>query len=90
MLNDEVVGRAAVERGLEVAQPLVHKVAVDAVHDGNLLVNEDVGGVGHAVGHDVLALEEVELVVVHANVKDAVCNLLHGGASLSVVVSHPH
>ena len=76
VVNHQVVGRTAGKRGVEVAQPLPHKVAVDGVHDGNLLAHNDVGVVRHAVLADVvLPLEEVYVVVVHAYVGNVLGNL---------------
>lgn len=76
VVNHQVVGRTAGKRGVEVAQPLPHKVAVDGVHDGNLLTHNDVGVVRHAVLADVvLPLEEIDVVVVHAYVGNALGNL---------------
>ena len=88
MLDDEVVGRAAVEDLLELAEPLVGEIGAHAVHDRDLLVHDDIGVVCHAVGHDVLALEEVELMVVHADVVDAVRDALHGYPPFSSITSH--
>ena len=87
MLDDEVVGRAAAEDLLELAEPLVGEIGAHAVHDRDLLVHDDVGVVCHAVGHDVLALEEVELMVVHADVVDAVRDALHGYPPFSAIPS---
>lgn len=77
VMDNEVVGGAPVERHLEVSKPLVHEVRVHGVHNGNLLLAENnVGVVGHAVFADVvLALEQVDVVVVDADVLDVLGNL---------------
>ena len=72
MCDDQVVRLAALQDGLDVIQPLVGEVLVHGVHDGDLLVDDGIGIVGHAVGYDVLTLEEVHLVVVNADLLDVV------------------
>ena len=75
VLNDQIVGLPAGKGVLDVVQPLVGEVPVNGVHNGNLLVQNDVGVVGHAVGHHILALKQVNLVVVDAHIADIVGNL---------------
>ena len=75
VLDDEVVGLAASERVLQIVQPLMGEMLVHGVHDGHLLVQNNVGVVTHAVGDLVLALEQVHLVIVHAHVQNIACNL---------------
>ena len=71
VMDDQVVGRAAVEHGLEVAEPLVDKTAIDRIGDSDLLAQDNVAVVCHTVlGHIVLALEQVNVVIVNANVAD--------------------
>ena len=65
MLNYKIVGGAAVESGGEVVQPLVGETSVNRVHNGDLLVEDDVGVVRHSVGHVILTLEKVNLAVVY-------------------------
>ena len=81
VLDDQVVGGAAGERGIDVAEPLVDEVSVDGVHHGNLLrAEDDVGVVRHpALSHIVLPLEEVDVVVVYADVLDILGDL-HGSS----------
>ena len=76
VMDDQVVGRAAVEHGLEVAEPLVDKTAIDRIGDSDLLAQDNVAVVCHTVlGHIVLALEQVNVVIVNANVADILGDL---------------
>ena len=75
-MNDQVVGRTGIEHGLEVAEPLVNKTAIDRIGDSNLLAQDNVAVVCHTVlGHIVLALEQVNVVIVDANVADILGDL---------------
>ncbi len=85
VLNDEVVGLPAAERFVEVCEPLIGEVFVNGVEHSDLLVEYDIGIVSHAVGDDVLTLEEVEIVVVDAYVKNVVCYVYHLRIPLSTV-----
>ena len=76
MVNDQVVGRAAVEHGFEVTEPLIDKTTVDRIGDGDLVAQDNVAVVCHTVlGHVVLALEQVNVVIVDANVADILGDL---------------
>ena len=74
VLDHQEIGAAAVKLCSELAQPLLAEVLIHGVHDGNLLVQDDVGIVGHAVGDHILALEQVHLMVVDADVADVIGN----------------
>ena len=76
VMDDQVVGRTPIEHGLEVAEPLVDKASVNRIGDGDLLAQDDVAVVCHTVlGHVVLALEQVNVVIVDANVADILGDL---------------
>ena len=76
MVHNQVVGRAAVEHGLEVAQPLIDEMGVDGIGDSHLVGKNHITVVRHAVlAHVVLALEQIDVVVVDANVADILGNL---------------
>ena len=74
VLHDQIVRLSAAEDGLQIVQPFVGETGVHRVHDGDLLVQNDVGIVGHAVGHRVLTLEQVHLMVVYTDIKNVVGN----------------
>ena len=70
VLHDQVVGRALAQCGGDLGDPLVGKMGIDAVHDGDLVVADQVRVVRHAVGHIVLALKQVNKVVVDADIQN--------------------
>ena len=72
VLDDEVIRLFAVKRFFQLIQPLVREAFVHGVHDRGLVVLHDVGIVSHAVRHDVLTFEEVDLVIVDAGIQDVV------------------
>ena len=76
VMDDQVVGRTAIEHGLEVAEPLVNKTAVDRIGDSDFIAQDNIAVVCHAVlGHVVLALKQVNVVIVDANVADILGDL---------------
>ena len=76
VVDDQVIGRATVEHGLDVAEPLVNKTAVNRIGDGDLFAQDNVAVVCHTVlGHVVLALEQVNVMIVDANVADILGDL---------------
>ena len=85
MLDDQIVGGPALQLRLQVLQPLGGGAAVHGVHDGHLVVQDQVGVVGYAVGDRVLALKEINGGVVHAHIADGVrhMQLNHGSDFLS-------
>ena len=71
--DDEIVGLPARKSVLDVAEPFRDLRLVHGVHDGDLLVHDDIGVVTHALGHDILPFKEVERGVVNADVNDVLC-----------------
>ncbi len=70
VMDDQVVGRPAGERFGQVGLPFLAFAAVGRVEHGDLLVENDIGVIGHALGDDVLALEEVEVEIVDTDELD--------------------
>ena len=70
MVDDQVIGFAAVQRFCQAHLPGLALAGVDGVQDGHLLVEDQVGIVSHALGHDILAFKEIEVEVIDADVFD--------------------
>ena len=68
VLHNKVIGRALAQRSGDLCDPFVGEVGIDGIHDGNLVVADQIGVVGHTVGHVVLALKQVNNVVVDADI----------------------
>ena len=70
VLNDEVVDRRVADLGADVREPGLAEAGVDGIEHECLRVLDKVGIVGHSARHDVLPLEEVYVMIVHADVLD--------------------
>ena len=81
VLHNEVIRLAAVQHLLQIVQPLVGEILIHRVHDGDLLVQDHIRIVGHAVGDHILALKQINLMVVDADVSNIVGNK-HSNLSL--------
>jgi hypothetical protein len=50
------------------------EACIHRVHNGDLLIHNDIGIIRHAVGHYILTLEQVHLMVIDAYIFDIVGN----------------
>ena len=70
VVHDQVV-RLAAAKGLgQVGLPLLFHAHVRSVHNGDPVVKDHIGIVGHSFGYDILALEEIEVEVVDSDILD--------------------
>ena len=74
VLHHQVVRLAAAQGVLNVVQPLMGKAPVYGVHNSDLFVHDGVGIVAHAARDNVLSLEQVDRMVVDADVPDVLCD----------------
>ena len=51
------------------------EIDVNRIHNGNEVVHDDVGIIGHSVGDNVLTFEQVDIMVVDADVENIFCDL---------------
>ena len=70
MVDHQVVGFPAAQGLFQLRQPLLPLPGIDRVHDGHFFVQDEVRIIGHSFGHDILALEQVQVQVVHADILD--------------------
>ena len=75
VLYHKIIGRAISQLALDIVKPLMGKPCVDRVHDRNFCVNDNIRIVRHAVFNDILTLEQVDIMVIHAHISDVFCNL---------------
>ena len=73
VVDDEIVD--LVGRGCDVLQPLVAEARVDRIHHGDFLAFDYIGIVGHAERNLELAFEEIDVVVVDADIENVIGNL---------------
>ena len=72
VLHDEVIGTAAIERSGDVVQPFLGEANVHGVQNGGLFVQNYIRVICHAVGYDVLAFKQVDVVVIDPCVNDII------------------
>ena len=70
VLHDEIVGLAAAQHAGDVFQPCAAKARLHRIQNGDFLIRDDIGIIGHAVRHGVLRFKQVEVVIVHAHIND--------------------
>ena len=68
MMNNEVVRLTPLKRLRNVLEPLIAKVGVYRIHDGDFVARNHVGVVGHPERNDILPLEKVHLMVVYTDI----------------------
>ena len=76
VIDDDVVNLAAIEQVFERLEEALLDRTVDGVEEHDLLVEQQIVVIGHAVRHGMTAFEEPEALVVSANPKQAVGELL--------------
>ncbi len=83
VLYDEIIGFTAIECIFEIIEPFLGKAAVNGIHDGNFIIKDDIGIVGHAVGDDILSLKEINFVVIHTHIADSIGDI-HKASSFAI------
>ena len=68
---------------LEIAQPLIGELHVHGIHDGDLLVQNDIGIVSHAERDNILTFEEINLMIIDTDILDRICDLHNWKFSIS-------
>ena len=71
VVADEIVGLTACEGFRKLTLPLRPHSGVGRIHHGDLVVEDDVAVVTHALGHHILALEEVDVEIVGTDIANA-------------------
>ena len=70
MVDHQVVGFPAAQGLLQLRHPLLPLPGIDRVHNGHFFVQDEVRVIGHSFGYDILALEQFQIQVVHADILD--------------------
>ena len=77
MLDDQVIRRPPVQGFLQVAKPFIPEMFFHRVHDGNLIIQNYIGIIGHAQGDNILAFEKIDLMIVDTDIADILCHMVH-------------
>ena len=89
VVDDQVVRLTALQRLAHVGKPLVAEMLVDGIEHGNLLIHNDVGIVAYAVRYGVQALEQIDIMVIHAHIADIVGDVHGTHSSLECCSGNP-
>ena len=74
VMDHEIIRLPAMESRFQILQPFPGHPGIDRIHYGHFRVQDEIGIVGHAFRHDILALEQVQFQVVDPDVLDIVCD----------------
>ena len=75
MVNNQIIGFAAIKRGRKIAQPLIDECTIDRIGNGNFVAQDNVAVICHAILADiVLSLEQIDIVIVDADIADVLRN----------------
>ena len=72
--DNQIVGCASVEGGVEVGLPFGLLACIGSIENGNLVVDNHIGVVGYTIGNDVLTFEEVGIVVVNSDISHGIAD----------------
>ena len=75
MLYNQIIRLPAAKYGRYVIQPFMRKIAVNRIHHRNLLIQNHIGIVSHAIWHHILPFKQIHFMVVHTHITDVLCNL---------------
>ena len=76
VLSDDVIGCSLTQNAFDVVQPDFREMGVHRIDDGNLFIDNHIGIVGHTVGNTILALKQVNCMVVNTDITNILRN--HG------------
>ena len=71
VVDDQIIRSTAGQGLFQVLLPLPALAGVDSIEDGNLSPIQQVGIVRHSVGDGILALEQVQVVVLGSDIQEA-------------------
>ena len=77
VVNHQVIRFAPSKSGFQIGKPFIHLVGIDRVGHGNLLFHNHIRIVRHALGHHVLAFEQIQVAVIDTDVLDIFAKVLH-------------
>ena len=74
VMNDQVIRLTAVQGLLHVGHPLVGGTAVHGIHDGDFVIQNDIGIVRHTVRYNILTFKQVDFVVIYSHIANIICD----------------
>ena len=77
VIDDEIVDGAVANDLLDIPDIRDEEIHLNGIHETHLLIDDEIGVVGHAVGQGPEPLEKILVAVVDTHVIGAFGNLLH-------------
>ena len=74
MGNDQIIRRSACKSPLEILEERQSLSVIDGVHNGDLLIRDQIGIVGNSVWNGVLPFKQIDVMVIGANIKNILCD----------------
>ena len=72
MLYHQIVRLSAAQHICHIVQPFMGKMDIHCIHHRDLLIQDDVGIVSHAVRHHVLPLKQIYLMIIDPDIPDII------------------
>ena len=72
MLYDQIVRNTLAQSAFDMIEPSLCKMRIHRIHDGDLLIQDDVGIICHAVGNGVFSLKKINVVIVYTHILDRI------------------
>ena len=76
VLHDQIIRLTIRKRVLEIVEPFMLEARVDRIEHGDFLIFHNVGIVCHAVRNDILSLEQIDRMVVDADIQHSVGHMI--------------
>ena len=77
VVSHEICRLTAGKSLFEVSPPFLTLAGIGSIHDCYLLILDEVRVICHSVWHFVLALEEIDVKVINANILDCRCDIIN-------------
>ena len=74
MLDDQIVRLPCAQDGADVAKPDIRIAGVHGIHNGDLLVQDHIGIICHAVRHHILPFKKIKVMVVDTCILNGIGN----------------
>ena len=74
MLHHQIIRLSAIKHRFDIIQPLMGKVCIHRIHNGDFFIHDDIRVIRHTVGNHILSLKQVHIMIIDTNIADIFCN----------------
>ena len=74
VLYDQIIGLTTFQYILHIIQPLMTKMNIYGIHDGDLFIHDHIRIVCHSIGHHILTFEQIYLMIINTYVTNISSN----------------